>query len=413
LNIHPGESWAQNFVAIREKATAVKKRVAPEQPFGLGLRIAHQAAAELSADAALREEAREFFTAHDLYAFSINGFPYGRFHAGPVKENVYAPDWQTPERLAYTRQLADILAAWLPPGVDGSISTVPGSFKSWITSDADRELMARNLAECALHFARVEDETGREIHLGLEPEPSCFLETTPETLHFFRETLLPIGGAEIGRQNGCSREAAENLLRRHVGVCFDTCHVALQYEDPAASLHALRDAGIRISKVQISAALRTRSTPESWAALRPFAEPVYLHQVKGRGMHDVRYSAIDLAPALDELLRLPEIDELRVHFHVPLFFEGAGVLHSTSDTLTPEFFRALREGASPHLEIETYTFDVLPPEVRPPDVVESIAREYEWVRDRLRLSRRSMTVGHFRAKAARSPPPSPGDQRRS
>jgi sugar phosphate isomerase/epimerase len=383
LNIHPGESWAQNFAAIREKATAVKKLVAPEQPFGLGLRIAHQAAEELSASARLRDEARELFAAHDLYAFSINGFPYGRFHAGPVKENVYAPDWRTPERVAYTRQLADILAAWLPAGTEGSISTVPGSFKSWMKTDADREQVARNLAACALHFAKVERETGRQLHLGLEPEPDCFLETTAETLRFFGETLFPIGAAEIVRQRGGSREAAEALLRRHVGVCFDTCHVALQFEDPTASLAALRAAGIRISKVQISAALRTVSSPESWAALRPFAEPVYLHQVKGRGPSDARYACVDLGPALDELPHRPPLDELRVHFHVPLFFEAAGVLRSTSGTLTPDFFAALRAGASPHLEIETYTFDVLPPEVRPADVVQSIAREYEWVLARM------------------------------
>ncbi len=379
LNIHPGESWAENFAAIREKAVAVKQLVAPDRAFGLGLRIAHQAATELSADAGLREEARAFFAAEQLYPFSINGFPYGRFHAGPVKENVYAPDWRTPERLAYTKALADILARWLPAGTDGSISTVPGSFKPWIQSHGDRELMVRNLATAALHFARIERETGREIHLGLEPEPDCFLETTEETLQFFRETLWPIGAAEIVRQQGGSAEAAETLLRRHVGVCFDTCHVALQYEDPAASLAALRAAGIRISKVQLSAALRTVSNAESWAALRAFAEPVYLHQVKGRGPADLRYACVDLGRALEEVPRLPPLDELRVHFHVPLFFESAGVLRSTSGTLTPEFFSALRGGVCPHLEIETYTFDVLPPEVRPADVVQSIAREYEWI----------------------------------
>ncbi len=383
LNIHPGESWAQNFAAIREKATAVKQRLATAQRFGLGLRIAHDAAVTLAGDPALREEARTFFAANDLYAFSINGFPYGRFHAGPVKENVYAPDWRTPERLAYTLQLADILAEWLPPGVDGSISTVPGSFKGWIKTDADREAMARNFAIVALHLARIERETGRELHLGLEPEPECFLETTPETLTFFRDILWPIGSAEIARQTGGTREAAGALLRRHIGVCFDTCHVALQFEDPTASLAALRDAGIRISKVQISAALRTASNAESWAALRPFAEPVYLHQVKGRGPSGARYSSVDLAPALDALPSLPPLDELRVHFHVPLFFESAGVLRSTSSTLTPEFFAALRAGACPHLEIETYTFDVLPPEVRPAEVVESIAHEYRWVLEKL------------------------------
>jgi hypothetical protein len=145
LNIHPGESWAENFAAIREKALAVKQQVAPDQWFGIGLRIAHQAAEELTASADLRAQALDFFSTNQLYPFSINGFPYGRFHAGPVKENVYAPDWRTPERLHYTLQLADLLAAWLPEQVDGSISTVPCSFKPWIQSQADVFAIVENL----------------------------------------------------------------------------------------------------------------------------------------------------------------------------------------------------------------------------------------------------------------------------
>jgi sugar phosphate isomerase/epimerase len=376
LNIHPGESWAENFAAIREKATAVKRVIAPSSAFGLGLRIAHQAATELSASADLRAEAGRFFADQQLYPFSINGFPYGRFHAGPVKENVYAPDWRTDERVEYTRQLADILAGWLPEGQDGSISTVPGSFKAWIKSDDDRRRMAVNLAAVVVHLAKLEERTGREIHLGLEPEPDCFLETTAETLSFFKDTLFTIAADEVARRLGRSGEA---LVRRHLGVCFDTCHVALQYEDLAQSFAALREAGIRISKVQLSAALRTASNAESWSALRRFAEPVYLHQVKGRARDGTRYASTDLAPALDALPHLPPLEELRVHFHVPLFFEGAGALHTTANALTPEFFAELRKGASPHLEIETYTFDVLPPDIHPGDVVKSIVREYEWV----------------------------------
>ena len=79
----------------------------------------------------------------------------------------------------------------------------------------------------------------------------------------------------------------------------------------------------------------------------------------------------------------PDVEELRVHFHVPLFFTGAGPLQSTADALTPDFFHELRSGVCSHLEIETYTFDVLPPEVHPGDIVKSIAREYAWVLEKL------------------------------
>jgi sugar phosphate isomerase/epimerase len=383
LNIHPGESWAKNLSALREKVVAVKRQVAPDQWFGAGLRIAHQAAEELTANAALRAEALEFFTAYQIYPFSINGFPYGRFHAGPVKENVYAPDWRSHERLHYTLQLADLLAAWLPEEVDGSISTVPCSFKPWITSKRDVQVMAENLAAAVAYLAALHEDTGREIHLGLEPEPDCYLETTAETIAFFKDVLFTTGVAEVATILKCYRSDAEKLLRRHLGVCFDTCHVALQYEDLTESLRAYQSEGIRISKVQLSAALQAQSNPETWAALRPFAEPVYLHQVKGRAKSGARFSWFDLPAALDDLPKYPDVEELRVHFHVPLFFTGAGPLQSTSGALTLDFFRELRSGICSHLEIETYTFDVLPPEVHPGDVVKSIAREYSWVMDKL------------------------------
>lgn len=379
LNIHPGESWAENLSALREKVTAVKQRVAPDQWFGAGLRIAHRAAEELTASAELRAEALEFFSANQIYPFSINGFPYGRFHAGPVKENVYAPDWRSPERLHYTLQLADLLAAWLPEQMDGSISTVPCSFKPWITSERDVQAMAENLASAVAYLAALHEDTGREIHLGLEPEPDCYLETTEETIAFFKNVLFTSATAEVASILKIYRADAEALVRRHLGVCFDTCHVALQYEDLTESLRAYQFEGIRISKIQLSAALQAQSNGETFAALRPFAEPVYLHQVKGRAKSGARFSWYDLPTALDELPRYSDVEELRVHFHVPLFFTGTGPLQSTIETLTPDFFHELRGGICSHLEIETYTFDVLPPDVHPGDIVKSIAHEYSWV----------------------------------
>ncbi|HEV7868547.1 MAG TPA: metabolite traffic protein EboE [Chthoniobacteraceae bacterium] len=378
LNIHPGESWAENFAAIREKALAVKQRVAPEQWFGLGLRIAQQAASELSASADLRAEALDFFNANQLYPFSINGFPYGRFHAGPVKENVYAPDWRTTERLEYTLQLADILAGWLPDQVDGSISTVPCSFKPWIETEDDRRAIVHNLAAVVAYLSALADDTGKELHLGLEPEPDCYLETTEETIRFFKDVLLRDGVGEVDRMLGCGAEKAEALIQRHLGVCFDTCHVAMQFEDVVESLRAYRAAGIRISKVQLSAALRAQTSPAGWDMLKPFVEPVYLHQVKARSAEGKRYAWYDLPDALAELPDFPDVEELNVHFHVPLFFNMDGALQTTSNALTPDFFHEVRCGATAHLEIETYTFDVIPPDLHPGDVVKSIAREYSW-----------------------------------
>ncbi len=382
LNIHPGESWGENFAAIREKTVEVKARVSADQWFGLGLRLSAQGAAEL-ADEATREEAMDFFREHQLYPFSVNAFPYGRFHQGPVKENVYAPDWRMPERRDYTIQTADVLAAMLPEGIEGSISTVPCSFKPWVTTEEEKIAMVDNLAACVAYLSALHDDTGRMIHLGLEPEPDCFLETTNETVSFFENFLYRRGAEEVARILGLYRSDAEQLVRKHLGVCFDTCHVALQFEDLTESLRAYKSAGILISKVQLSAALRAKSDPDSWEALRSFVEPVYLHQVKGRTGAGTRFAWYDLPPALEELSDFPEVKDLRVHFHVPLFAAPTGLIGSTADTLTPEFFHELRGGVCSHLEIETYTFDVLPPEIHPGDLVKSIAREYSWVMERL------------------------------
>jgi sugar phosphate isomerase/epimerase len=181
----------------------------------------------------LRDELAE----RGLYAFTINGFPFGRFHGARVKEHVYAPDWRTRERLAYTNELADVLAELLPDGVSGSISTLPGSFKPWIQSAEDERSMAQNLVACARHLAAVQARTGREIHVGLEPEPWCWIETMDEAVRFFNGPLLA----------ACASPAERKLVRRHVGICLDTCHAAVQFERPVAALQQVVAAGIRVS----------------------------------------------------------------------------------------------------------------------------------------------------------------------
>ena len=387
-NIHPGETWEEHFLALSEKAVAVKIALhsdgllAPDAPFGLGLRLSAYAAKELQAEAST-QQGSALFEAARLYPFSINGFPFGKFHKGPVKENVYAPDWRSADRLQYTMDLANALASWLPAGGVGSISTVPGSYATWIKEKEDALQMARTLGHAVVHLATLERTTGRLVHLGLEPEPDCFLETTPQTLEFFHNTL-PEGALPILKTAlGVNQTAALELLHRHLGVCFDTCHVALQFEEPATALRAYRDAGIRISKIQLSAALRTKASPEAITALASFQEPTYLHQVKARRENGEILSWPDLPAALAELPSTADLDELRVHFHVPLFIAPNAPLASTADTLTPAFWELVRSGICPHLEIETYTFDVLPPEVHPGDIIRSIAEEYRWVLNHL------------------------------
>jgi sugar phosphate isomerase/epimerase len=371
LNVHRGETWDETFAAIRDHALLVRNRVAKGRPFGLALRISNEASLALMGDEAL-DRFHAFMDEQRLYAFTINGFPFGSFHDGRVKESVYQPDWRSIERRDYTIRLGTILARLLPDGVSGSISTVPISFKPWMTSEADMQRAADHLRDVARHLQRISEDSGKDVHIGLEPEPSCYLETTDEFVNFFNDVLLARGD--------------EKIIRSRIGVCFDTCHVALQFEDPVASLSRYKKEGIRVSKVQLSAALETTASREGVDALRAFAEPIYLHQVRAQGEDDLLAAWSDLPDALRDLPRHIGLDRVRVHFHVPLYWQGGPILKSTAATLTPQFFELLRSGITEHVEMETYTFDVLPEAERRMDVVESVVREYKWTLDRLQVS---------------------------
>lgn len=373
LNVHPGESLDALLDAVRGPAAEVARQVAGPAPFGLGLRVGAEAAAALrDRDAALA--LRDELSARRLYAFTINGFPYGRFHGGAVKEQVYEPDWRTPERLRYTRDLAHLLVRLLPEGVAGSISTVPVGFAARLQDPAAQEAAIANLLACARFLARLEAETGCEIHLGLEPEPACLLETTGDAVAFMGQLLLAAGPNE------------EALVRRHVGVCFDTCHVALAFEPLADAWSRYAAEGIRVSKVQLSAALEADAGPAACDALGAFEEPVYLHQVRAR-MPDGSVRAWDDLPAARAAWPR-DAEAVRVHFHVPLHAEPGTPLRSTANQLDEGFLRLLADGRCAHAEVETYTFDVLPPALRGDRVEESIVRELAWLRARPGMSLR-------------------------
>lgn len=372
LNVHPGETWEENLAAIRRHALAVRDRVAPGRPFGLGLRLSHAAADQLGRPGPMAAF-RSFLKEHNLYVFTINGFSYGEFHGTSVKERVYAPDWRFAERLEYTKRLADILAGILPDGTVGSVSTVPGSYRAWVRSDADVEPLVRNLAECAAYFSRVETATGRRIVLALEPEPDCLFDTTAGTIEFFHTTLAS--------HPAMDRAGAD--WRRYLGVCLDTCHASVQFETPLASLTALRDAGIEIPKVQLSAAPSAPAGAAAASRLAAFAEETYLHQVRWRRADGSTAAWPDLSRAALDAVARDEGGDVRVHMHVPLYVRDARGLRSTAADLSPEFFRALLDARIPHLEIETYTWNVLPRDLAALPVEESIAKEYRWVLDRL------------------------------
>ena len=372
LNIHPGESWPENFDAIKHNALMIRDKISKGRSFGLGLRLSFAAASQLRKTEELQKFS-QFLEDEDLYVFTINGFPYGQFHNTSVKEDVYKPDWQSSQRRDYTMMLADILARLLPEGVQGSISTLPLSYKKWITSESQTQQMVRMLADVAVHLNAIFEKSGKNICIGLEPEPDCLIENTDELLEFFSKPLINTGVEYIERNYALGN--AKEILKRHIGICFDTAHLAVEFEDLAKSYRKIKAASIQICKVQLSLALELEKTPQALDQLNDFSDSVYLHQVKIQTKEGVILSYADLPKAIEDAVP----GRWRIHFHVPLFFTNNRDLGSTFSCLDANFFRELLKGYTPHLEIETYTFDVLPDFLRNKGVIESITKEYQWV----------------------------------
>lgn len=384
-NIHPGESWAEVRRNIDRFILAVRDRVAPGREFGIGLRLSAQAAAELAEPAALAE-LQECLHRERLYIFTINGFPYGAFHGTRVKEGVYLPDWRDAERLRYTNLLADLLAELLPadPTVAGSISTVPGAYKSALSGPEDFARIVEHLLRHVAHLVALRARTGRMIALALEPEPCCLLETTEEVVAFFtRELYSPVATRRLGELSGLDAAAATRALRDHLGVCLDLCHAAVEFENAAEVVGRLGSADIRVHKLQISAGLRLPTIDATALdALKRFDDAVYLHQVVQRGPQGLARFA-DLPAAFDSLPGPAPDGEWRVHFHVPIFLERLVPFESTQAFVREVLAIQRCTPVSPHLEVETYTWGVLPEPYRSGPVDAAVARELAWVLDEL------------------------------
>ena len=384
--IHAGETWPQIMKSLTDCVPPIKSNLGA-QNLGICLCLGHAAIQALN-NVPTRSELQEFL-ADQYNVFTINAFPYGPFHGEPVKQNVYAPDWSTPERLSYTNEVAELLAKLIQgnPESDnfGSISTVPGSFKPWV---AGREQQIRShLVQCVAKLVDLKRQTGVEIALALEPEPYCMLETIEETIDWFREYgHCAESCRELATLCGVTHSAAEELLRTHLGVCYDVCHAAVEFENARDSFTALQAAGIRIPKIQLSSALRVSSMDRDVAKkLSAFSETVYLHQVIQQEQSGALSRFLDLPEALQELEKngKGEGAEWRVHFHVPVFLDRLEHFDTTQFFLR-DVLKFLREkNLSPHLEVETYTWDVLPPELRNTDISTAIAREMQWVLDEL------------------------------
>lgn len=384
-NIHAGEGLREMRASLRSFIPAIRKYLqerdllSPDAQFGLGLRLAAQAAAELRSGQELQTFTEEL-AALQAYVFTINAFPWGNFHQKPVKEAVYQPDWTSRERLDYTNNCAHILADLLPPGEVGSISTVPLGYRDTRPEEQRFNDALPQLRACVANLKKIEQEYGKRIVLALEPEPGCLLENSKDALRFFEQYwFAPANLMQLATLCDCDQQQALLFARRHLGLCYDVCHGAVEFEDPVISLQGLREAGIYIAKIQLSCALKIDAmSPALIPALRSFDDGIYLHQVvRNDGVALLR--SPDLPQALESDARHWSRQEWRIHCHVPLFWRAGGALDSTWNSLQQVLRYVGQDAVCPHLEVETYTWDVLPAQLRTLDKASAIACELQTV----------------------------------
>jgi hypothetical protein len=383
-NIHAGERWSDHFAALQKFLPDVKRNVSPDKPFGVGLRLSNEASIELGKGDNLNLF-RQWLNENDCYVFTMNGFPYGGFHRVKVKDDVHAPDWTTTNRVDYTIRLFNLLSVLLPQQ-DGGISTSPLSYKHWHNSNSFDEVYkttTANILKVVEHLIFLKKNTGKSLHLDIEPEPDGLLESGPEFIQWYNQYLLPLGSAYLTSRLDLNDEQATEALREHVQLCYDICHFAVGYEHHADVVEELKKNNIRTGKIQISAALKAPLTlpVENRKAVmdtfQKFNESTYLHQVVARKNNGefVRYP--DLPPALADADN-PDVTEWRSHFHVPLFVKDYGVVQSTQDDIINVLSIQKETPFTTQLEVETYTWEVLPDALKLP-ITESIARELNWV----------------------------------
>lgn len=387
-NIHPGESWADHFLHLKKNLPSIRASVSPDSPMGIGLRIANEASLELIKPNVLAEF-QSWLEGEGFYVFLINGFPYGGFHETIVKENVYNPDWATNERLEYTIRLFSILSQLLPKGMEGGVSTPPLSYQFFDTTDSERklriELATKQIVDVLLVLIEIQKNKGQTLHLDIEPEPDGILGNVKLWVDWFLEDFLPLAVEKIQNQTGFTNEMANHIAKKHIRLCLDVCHSAVSFEDNQAIIRLLSENSIQIGRIQISSALRVKfsnQTTETLDLIASFKEPTYLHQVVVKSANGELHSYPDLPEAL--LIGAKPSEEWRIHFHVPVFFDSYGLVSSTQKELKELLTIHKNSPITDALEVETYTWGVLPEELQIP-MTESIIRELRWVKSILEI----------------------------
>jgi hypothetical protein len=383
--VHPADNWEQLYHSLTTYLPKVKARFAGNKSFGVCIRLAAATAQTLASSPAERDKLKKFLADNDMYIYTANAFVYGHFKGDLVKEQVYEPDWRTEERTQYTINVANVLADVCPRTVTPSIQTAPLGFKPRVTGPDVIASYVDNVLRVVAHLIALEARTGSVVQLALEPEPFCFLETTDEAIAFFRDHLYSGPAVEkLAKLAHIPVTEAIEGLRRHLGIVYDICHQAVEYENIGQSLQKLVDAGVPVFKLQEAAALYVPEvTKGAVDTLKRYAKTIYLTQtLEKRDGKINRYLNVDDAIAAFE--KDPSgAREWRTHIHVPVFLDDLGQFRTTRFAIAEALAFHKRTPLSRQLEIETYTWDMLPDSLKTGDIVDYVCRELEWVRDQL------------------------------
>ena len=382
--VHPGDTWTDMKTSLITYLPGVKAKFSPNAPMGVSLRLANASVEELLAKPEERQWLKDFLIKEELYVYTVNAFPYGPFKGQIVKAEVYEPDWTTEARTSYTMNVADILAEVTGLDVEPTIQTAPLAFRPKVTTPEYEAAFNENIYRVIAHLMTLEKKTGHRVKLAIEPEPFCFLETIPETVTYFQEKIYSLEAAErISELSGQPLAEVFGATRRYLGVVLDICHQSVQFEDIADDINQLSRAGIPIFKLQEAAALLVENvTPEIVEELKKYTGTIYLSQTT-----ELRDGKITRFLNLEDAINAWEADpgprEWRTHFHVPVFLKDLGPFQTTRGGIDAALKVHAKTPLSTHLEIETYTWDVLPDHLKTGDISEYVIRELEYVRDEL------------------------------
>jgi hypothetical protein len=382
--VHPGDDWEQMWTSLTTYVPKVKERFARNHRFGVSLRLSANSANTLVNSPAERDKLKKFLGDNDMYLYTVNAFPYGAFKGTIVKEQVYEPDWRSEERTRYTTNVADVLADVCSTDISPSIQSAPLGFKPRVTGSDVVASYTDHVMRVVAHLIALEDRTGRTVTLALEPEPFCFLETTDETVAYFRDHLYSGAAAEkLAKLAHIPISEAHIGLRRHLGVVFDICHQAVEYENITEALQKLVDAGIPIFKLQEAAALHIPQVTQPIVdTLKRYSKTIYLTQtIEKKDGKLNRF--LNLENAFAAWDKDPGPREWRTHFHVPVFLDDLGPFRTTRFAIEEALRFHKAKPLSRQLEIETYTWDVLPENLKTGDIVDYVCRELDWVRGQL------------------------------